>query len=291
MPAPSGVILKQTAVMATAPDLDALPLPGEAQQALSGSRTERIDGHGFNLALSWWNAALTKYGLPGGPVTGERDGVVVSDGVAFVSRGYLFRLANSGRGEEAVLRLLWHALLWGSGESRRNNRLRMKSVAADVTGAAAALRASAVLAVVDPQRAYEALRPRGRTVIKGLGPAFFTKFLYFAGAGAVTHPSSILDARVADALQHRCGWTPPSIGGEWSASTYGSYCRLLGRWADEASEQLGRAVGVDELELWLFDAGEGPAARRRRRAEANAREQGEASPSGDGRHSGAAGAI
>nr|MBA3671934.1 PLP-dependent transferase [Gemmatimonadaceae bacterium] len=28
-------------------------------------------------------------------------------------------------------------------------------------------------------------------------------------------------ARVADALQHRCGWTPPRIGGEWSASTYG----------------------------------------------------------------------
>ncbi len=108
--------------MATAGDLNALALPTQARQALTASRADRIDAHGFDLALPWWNAALTQYGLPGGPVTGERDGDVVSNGVARVSRGHLFRLANSGHGDdEGVLRLLWHALLWGSGESRRNN--------------------------------------------------------------------------------------------------------------------------------------------------------------------------
>lgn len=255
--------------MATAQDLDTLVMPAGAWAALTWPRPERIDGHGFDLSLTWWNAALTQYGVLGAPATGERDGQVVSEGVAFVSRSHLFRLAAGGRDDEAVLRLLWHALLWGSGVSTRNNRVRLASVAADVSRAAALLRVSATLAAESPERAYALLRPRGRSAIKGLGPAFFTKFLYFAGAGAVTHPSAILDARVDDALRRHCGWTPPGARGFWTASTYGSYCRLLGRWAIEASGHLGRPVGSDELERWLFDAGEGPAGRRRRLAQAS----------------------
>lgn len=198
--------------MATAQDLDTLVLPAGAWAALTSPRRERIDRHGFDLSLTWWNAALTQCGVPGTPATGERESQVVSEGVAFVSRNHLFRLAAEGRDDEAVLRLLWHALLWGSGVSKRNNRVRLTSVAAGVPRAAALLRESATLAAKSPERAYAVLRPRGRSAIEGLGPAFFTKFLYFAGAGAVTHPSVILDARVEDALRRHCGWTPPAPG-------------------------------------------------------------------------------
>ncbi|RFZ63006.1 hypothetical protein DE4576_04945 [Mycobacterium marinum] len=80
-----------------------------------------------------------------------------------------------------------------------------------------------------------------------LGPAFFTKYLYFAGGGQPQHPCAILDANVALALQKTCGWTSLPLKG-WLASAYQRYATLLQMWVDEHSRR-------DTLERWLFEEG------------------------------------
>lgn len=65
---------------------------------------------------------------------------------------------------------------------------RLDSVAANPERAAAELGAAGRSAQTSPVAAYETLYPSGRTLLKYLGPAFFTKFLYFSGRGDATHP-------------------------------------------------------------------------------------------------------
>ena len=115
--------------------------------------------------------------------------------------------------------------------------------------AATLLQQAAARSRTDPQAAYELLYPRNRTAIAGLGPAFFTKYLYFAGGGAAHHPCAILDENVALALQRTCGWASLPLSG-WLPTAYQRYATLLGMWADE--HHLTRR---DSIERWLFEAG------------------------------------
>ena len=129
---------------------------------------------------------------------------------------------------------------------------RLDAVALDPTGAAKILREAGQLSVTDPEAAFARLRPGRRNVVSYLGPAFFTKYLYFAGAGDANHRSLILDARVATALNERCGWKTLHRKGPWPALTYERYCNLLTDWACEAKTD-NRTVAADELERWLFE--------------------------------------
>ncbi|MHA7132459.1 8-oxoguanine DNA glycosylase OGG fold protein [Oerskovia turbata] len=93
--------------------------------------------------------------------------------------------------------------------------------------------------------------------VPGLGPAFFTKVLYFVGGeelqvrGAVR--CRILDARVVGSLRSS-GWESlPKGNYNWFADTYVSYCELSARWAGELSVDIGRSVEADEIERVLFD--------------------------------------
>jgi hypothetical protein len=205
------------------------------------------------VKAAWWNTRLAELGLAGGPL---RSSEAADDPAQTVTirRRDLFALAEpvaEGRAtDEDVLRLLWHVLAWGSGSARRQNAARMASF---VDQSAVELLRKAGEAAGDPATAYRMLIRVGGGVIPRFGPSFFTKYLYFAGAGRPDHPCVILDARVAASL-HRYGWTTlPPRWRNWYTDTYASYCDLLGRWADEASNALNRPVARDELELWLFD--------------------------------------
>jgi hypothetical protein len=56
---------------------------------------------------------------------------------------------------------------------------------------------------------------------------------------------------VAKALRTHWSWT--SLGDNyWSPEEYQRYVDLLGAWADKASSELGREVGRDEVERFLF---------------------------------------
>lgn len=233
-------------------DLSSLVLPSAARTALARPRTASIDHHQVAVPTGWWNAALVQHRLPGGPVTGHTD----HGGTTTISRGQLFDLASEAdpESEHDVLRLLWHVLAWGSGFKLRQNHKRLKGIAKNPVAAATTLRAAASLARTSPESAYAQLYRATGTPIPHLGPAFFTKYLYFAGAGIPTHPCTILDSRVARTLHTRCDWTSLRSGGNWPPRTYQRYCDLLARWADGEGAHLGREVGPDEIERWLFGA-------------------------------------
>ncbi|MDR7170513.1 hypothetical protein J2W56_004264 [Nocardia kruczakiae] len=92
------------------------------------------------------------------------------------------------------------------------------------------------------------LRPGDRSnAIEFLGPAFFTKYLYFAGGGDPDHPCCILDTRVATTL-HRAGWSSLPTKGSWLASAYQRYNDLLADWKTRTG-----APRRDVIERWLFD--------------------------------------
>lgn len=229
-------------------NLTSLVLPLPCQAALALPRAERVHAHVVPVPVAWWNAELSARHLPGGPLMTAMDGA----GHSVISRATLFSVAAGPMDtDDDVLRLLWHVLAWGSGSKVRNNRRRLDSIRTSTSAAVSALREAASLAGVDPEAAYRRLHTGTR--VPYLGPAFFTKYLYFAGAGSFEHPCVILDSRVAETLNRRCGWHSLRSGGNWPSETYRRYCTLLARWAGEESDRLGRGVCPDEIELWLFD--------------------------------------
>jgi hypothetical protein len=115
---------------------------------------------------------------------------------------------------------------------------------------------AAALSRSDALLAYRAVCPSThRSLVKYMGPAFATKFLYFAGGGRADHGCLILDSVVANALRSKCGWTSLSTKGGWPEATYARYCSLAERWASDISGVIGRTVAPDEIEFALFRSG------------------------------------
>ena len=119
-----------------------------------------------------------------------------------------------------------HALAWGSGPFLRLNRQRIRALGTlwNERGrpGIGALRHSLRLAAEDPMAAYASMCPGGAARLMHLGPAFFTKVLYFAGAGATDHPSPILDRNVATALNKRCGWASLGTSSRYPRAGFGA---------------------------------------------------------------------
>ena len=100
------------------------------------------------------------------------------------------------------------------------------------------------------QGALDAYGVLGRACrLRGLGPAFVTKYLYFCPQSPAGPRALILDRLVAR-------WLAKNVSisfnpGFWSLKTYGRYLDLLGSWA----EALG--AGSDEVEWCIFQAESG----------------------------------
>jgi hypothetical protein len=214
-------------------------LPARAIAQLTEINVEDwIYNHKFDVGRSWWTRALQDRGF---------DDTLVGD---TMRRGDVFALADQAVDDpNGALNLLWNALAWGSGSRRRNNKARIASVARDRDTAAGILQRAAELSRTDPLAAYDTLYPQNSTAISYLGPAFFTKFLYFAGGGAAGHQCCILDENVALALHKTCGWQSLPLK-NWLATAYERYAALLARWVCEHSLQR-----RDVIERWLFEEG------------------------------------
>ncbi|MFZ2529410.1 MAG: hypothetical protein WAX14_17440 [Rhodococcus sp. (in: high G+C Gram-positive bacteria)] len=236
----------------TPTDLTALTPPAPCRDWLPTADPQaQIVDHAITVDLTWWNRSLQDRGLPGGPLVGtDETGRVVDHGLAHITRGDLFtRAAAQGESPAATLTVLWHVLAWGTGRNVRLVHKRMNAIAADRSGAEQTLRTAAALSHTDPHAAYATLYPRRSPLIAHLGPAFLTKYLYFAGAGRPEHPCLILDTRVARALAS-AGWLSLHPRGGWPPATYARYCTLAQRWAHECG-----AARPDLVEKWLFDHG------------------------------------
>ena len=231
-------------------DIRTLPVPSDLR--LPDRQAEVVEQKVY-VSASWWQDHLDSRGLPGGPLQVQHD----ARGT-FLTRADVWAHATDVQRDEAgALRLLWHALAWGVGRSNtRNEGRRFDAVAADPGRAAALLQQAAARSRMQPEDAYAVLHPGGPGAIKQLGPAFGSKYLYFAGGGAPDHPSLILDARVATSL-HQAGWASlPTIGG-WHASAYGRYTELMARWSKQLSTAQQSVTG-DMLEFALFNKSSRP---------------------------------
>jgi hypothetical protein len=215
------------------------------------ARVDAIDNHGFSLNLGLWNRQIGH--LPGAPVTGSHG----ETDKGRISRRDLFDLATEARDDESgvsALQLYWRTLVWGTGTAHRNTPGRIRSVEADAESAGRLLRAAAQKTASDSQTAFLLLRPGGNA-LKSLGPNFFTKFLYFAGGGAVDHPCLIVDKRVLRSLHRETQmnvFAPRTTN--YSVGVYEHALATMQSWAQELTTA-DRRVGADEVERWAFSTG------------------------------------
>ncbi|MBB4904096.1 8-oxoguanine DNA glycosylase OGG fold protein [Actinophytocola algeriensis] len=162
------------------------------------------------------------------------------DGANVVTRETVFAVCGNGD----VTRGLVAACVWGAGTGAQSVHRRAKVFTHNELNALGFRLAAALelLRESGPVAAYDALRTRFR--IAYLGPAFFTKFLYFAGYDTGSEPRPlILDRFVARGLA--AGW--PRTG--WTGARYGEYLRHAHAWAHESG------AAPDAVELALFRAG------------------------------------
>lgn len=226
-----------------------------------GSRAAWVLDHGFDprtVGAEWWQRELAARHLAQSVTTFDHDDK------QRLTRSDLFCLGAVAAQPEAkdddLLTFLWHVLAWGTGSGQRGNRQRVAAFAdpEDRQRNVALLRAALHAAAEgDPGTAYSTLIRPGRAAIRGLGPAFFTKALYFASEGTAGTRCLILDARVAGNL-YAAGWTSlPHRGTKftynWFTFTYVAYCELLQHWAGEATKEVGVRVWPDEIERALFE--------------------------------------
>lgn len=239
------------------------PIP-EGVAAWVGDRERVVLQHGFaddSVGMYWWARELSDTAFAGIEVSVDPLG----RGSRCLTRGVIMQLADMAFATEdprAVLRLLFHALAWGTDASQRGNRRRIEAFrGADAAKHVGLLRTAGVAAREgDREKAYSTLIRPGGGKIPGLGPAFFTKYLYFAG-GMWPGPGNgrrclILDARVAAALRKTDGaWSPSPPGRSsynWYTRSYVAYCDLLDMWARQLTAQIGHDVRADEIERALF---------------------------------------
>jgi hypothetical protein len=188
-----------------------------------------------------------------------------------LSRGDVTHIACECGKDQEWLPLLVAAYMWGWGKSPIGpQRLawvlegRDGEPAPDREEIERRLKAAFDALDISAGRAYELLTDKKRR-IRYLGPAFFTKFLYFAGKTvAMPCPPMVLDARLAERMRwfwdRRRGkryaaggrdpawlWRPPC----WSTYRYRVYLAFLHRAAEQLS-QAGPRWTADLVELILF---------------------------------------
>lgn len=229
-----------------------LQAPADLREHLSAhDRTMAIDEHGFDLDLAYWNERIRH--LPGAPLRGENGDTTRGR----ISRGSLFAMAEAaGQDEtnESAYVLFWHSLAWGTGTNHRNTTQRIASVEQDAPKIGGGLRRAALLSRTDPEAAFKTLQPF-RPLIGSLGPNFFTKYLYFAGAGILEHPCLIVDKRVLATLSRYTDEPlTPKHGSGYGYRTYSAAIELMTDWARQLTTP-GRQIGFDEVEKWAFNVG------------------------------------
>ncbi|MFI5649271.1 hypothetical protein [Kitasatospora sp. NPDC051705] len=165
-----------------------------------------------------------------------------------VDRRTVFSIACRAGTAETNRHLLVAALVWGTGTKARGVQ-RRGQIFAHISAAEFDARLGAALTALREKGAAEAYWALNNDhKIPHLGPAFFTKVLYFAGGGAVPGPHRplILDSFVSSVLKELElvdeRW--PDSG--WKTNQYRQY---LGVVHDLARQ---RSVRPDQIEVALF---------------------------------------
>lgn len=226
-------------------DSDA-PLPSYVSGSLPG--VETVMKHSIKVDGSRWQKALADRGLP------ALEGALADPGLTFVSRGDVFEIGARDITPENAFQLLYYSLAWGLGRKARNLPKRLDGLAKNQQRAAELLvdAWTAVRSCEPPEDVYSVLTTsKGRARITWFGPAFSTKFLYFAQGPDLPPRCVILDEVVSTNLADV--W-PGVRKDSWYPDTYERYCTFMSRWADLATDELNgeRKVRADEIEYAVF---------------------------------------
>ena len=169
-------------------------------------------------------------------------------GRRYLNRSDLFRLGQDVQTPTDALNFFVAVYAWGVGNKARGVgrgvRVLEDGMASDrIFAALTALRESHF----DPRTGYEAFHFKAQSRLKYLGPAFFTKLLYFYShdrAISSTNLPLILDQRVAHSVGIRStSW--------WTPDEYADYIDLI----DRVRINLDSDVPCDVIEYLLFQAG------------------------------------
>ncbi|GHA77290.1 hypothetical protein ACIQRS_05230 [Streptomyces termitum] len=248
------------------------PLPADAVRVLgawpagAGARyAAGTGGHSVEYVPARW-ADVTAWPDRFGDRSGTETARVSRDQVVAAVR----EAVEHGRWAEA----LTASYVWGQGRTGYGPH-RLRAILAGSGTSESLASAGRTLQEDGAVAAYGALRG----AVKGLGPAFFTKFLFFLDLAV--HPSAapralILDQRVARVLRAHATRTGqeaglPSAAGTaawtWSDSNWTPHrYEIYLRWITAASNQLAASApdwadaGPDVLELALFEGVWNPAA-------------------------------
>lgn len=220
-------------------------LPDEIFAALPG--LEALLSHTIAVDADRWNRELATRHMP------VPEQFAALSGRIFISRAKLLAIGAADPTAETAMDLLLVTLAWGLGLKGSRMRARLDALAEAPKHSAERLLAAwtCVREENSADEAYKILTTdRGRGRIPWLGPAFSTKFLYFAQGSQHRPHHLILDDVVATNLRPFAWPGSPSTG--WWPGTYANYCTLMGNWANQASDKAGREVRADEIELTVF---------------------------------------
>lgn len=200
-----------------------LALPDDLTDWLSaGDRAAELHSDTVAVDRQWWTDALAEHGLPDS-LLGNK-----------ISRADLFALGSRATDSpDDAIALLWNVVAFCLGRRTSDGKKRIAAVSADRKYLGGLLRDAAETGREEPGAAYAMLRPdKGGNMIERLGPAGFTWFLYFAGAGEPKHPSPVLESKVARSLR-RAGWRDLRES-TWTAADYVAYSRVVDGWRADA---------------------------------------------------------
>jgi hypothetical protein len=195
----------------------------------------RARGQPAQQAIDWprerWTVALPAY-------------AEVFDGLPTrLDRATVRRAVTAGLAAGDSIGAFLSTMAWGFGQVGYGPYRVEKMLTSRADTVGAVLEEAASLAARGrPLDAYRQLAGAGR--IAGLGPAFGTKFLYFASGGP--ERALILDRIVASCLARVAALLLNPV--RWDAQTYRSYVTTMGQWARELD------VAPDHVEQVLFTA-------------------------------------
>jgi hypothetical protein len=223
------------------------PLPDDVLATLPG--TEAVRDHAVAVDGERWRRTLSERGIPA--ITGK----LADGGRITVTRQEVFDLGDQDPSVENAFQLLYYSLAWGLGTraSRLHQRLDGLAKHQDTAGELLVSAWTSVRNGGPTAEAYSLLTTnRGSGRIPWFGPAFSTKFLYFA-QGSTTAPRHLILDQVVSRNLRRDAWPQAPTAGWWP-ETYQRYCTLLTHWAAQASKEptVQRMVRADEIELALF---------------------------------------
>lgn len=209
---------------------------------------EREYAHQVKYKREWWDRYFNgdlAYFWPS-----QLDTTEDNAGYRHISRDMVFAIAAADT-DHQELHTAVAAYVWGLGQTAFRIGRTVRAFTKNVDVVESNLRAAAdVLATDGAVAAYKAMSPGGAAYTKFMGPAYFTKFLFFAGYRNSDLPGGlrplILDKRVASALRHRTDFSPKLGDGSWPSHIYEEYLAF-------ATTQ--RPDDPEEIEIKLFIEG------------------------------------